>query len=274
MASVKGVPVRRFLVALIAAALAIIAASPAKAITNGEPDRGRHPYVGLAVFESAPGQPAWRCSGSLLSPTVFLTAGHCTDGAVAARVWFAEDVQSNTEYPFGGATSYEGRPYTNPDFCIGCGSGLPGFAYRDVGIIVLTEPVPTSVVDDYAELPSADLVDTLSKKAAVTVVGYGVQERVVGGGPPVWAGLRIRLMAPARLVSGSFTHSEEFIRVTASPGQGGGTCFGDSGGPVLRGSSDTVLAVNSYVTNSNCAGVTYASRVDIPEVLAWINSFL
>jgi hypothetical protein len=130
------------------------------------------------------------------------------------------------------------------------------------------------VVNDYAELPSADLVDTLSKKAAVTVVGYGVQERVVGGGPPVWAGLRIRLMAPARLVSGSFTHSEEFIRVTASPGQGGGTCFGDSGGPVLRGSSDTVLAVNSYVTNSNCAGVTYASRVDIPEVLAWIISFL
>ena len=103
-----------------------------------------------------------------------------------------------------------------------------------------------------------DLVDDLSKQAPVTLVGYGVQERIVGGGPPVWAGLRIRLMAPARLVSGSFTHSEEFVRVTASPGQGGGTCFGDSGGPVLSGNGDTVLAVNSYVTNSNCAGVTYS----------------
>jgi hypothetical protein len=66
-------------------------------------------------------------------------------------------------------------------------------------------------------------------------------------------------MAPARLVSGSFTHSDEFVQVTVSPGQGGGTCFGDSGGPILNGNTDTVLAVNSYVTNGNCAGVTGSS---------------
>jgi hypothetical protein len=141
----------------------------------------------------------WRCSR------------HRPGSRAVARVWFAEDVQNNSEYPFGGATAYEGVPYTYPGFCIGCGNGLPGFAYRDVGIIVLTEPVPTSVVSEYAQLPSAGLVDELSSKAPVTLVGYGVQERIVGGGP-VWAGLRVRLMAPARLVSGSFTHSEEFVR--------------------------------------------------------------
>jgi hypothetical protein len=75
---------------------------------------------------------------------------HCTDGTAVARVWFDENTQNNSEYPFGGATSYEGVPYTNPDVCIGCGNGLPGFASRDVGIIVLTEPVPTSVVGEYA----------------------------------------------------------------------------------------------------------------------------
>jgi hypothetical protein len=54
----------------------------------------------------------------------------------------------------------------------------------------------------------------------------------------------------------------------------GGTCFGDSGGPDLLGSTNTVLAVNSYVTNANCRGVGYSARVDIPEVLVWINTFM
>ena len=259
--------------------LCTLAAVPAaRAVTNGQPDNGRHPYVGLLVFDAetdgAVG-PAWRCSGALLSPTVVLTAGHCTDGAVAARLWLDEVVQGNPEYPLGGTTSYEGTPSTNPAYCSECGNGLPGFAYRDVGIVVLSEPVPTSVVSTYAVLPSAGLADTLAKKTSVDVVGYGVQDRVVGGGPPEWTGRRVRLYAPTQLVSGSFTHSDEFIRLTANPGGGkGGTCFGDSGGPDLLGGTNTVLAVNSYVTNTNCAGVTYSSRVDIPAVLAWIQSFL
>jgi hypothetical protein len=211
---------------------------------QGQPD-GAAPYVGLAVFEAPTGQPSHRCSASLLSPTVVLTAGHCTDGTAIARVWFAEDVQNNTEYPFSGTTSYDGIPYTNPDFCIGCGNGLPGFAQRDVGIIVLTEPVPTSVVSDYAELPEPGLVGELSSKAPVTLVGYGVQERIVGGGPPVWAGLRVRAdgAGPAGL---RLLHPQRGVRPgDRKPRAGSGTCFGDSGGPILNDNTDTVLAVNS-----------------------------
>ncbi len=129
--------------------LMLLLVTPVAAITNGQPDGDRHPYVGLIVFDvevDGVAQPSHRCSGSLLSPTVVLTAGHCTAGTVAARVWFDEVVQGNPEYPFSGATSYDGTPYTHPDFCIGCGHGLPGFDYRDVGIVVLSEPVPTRVV--------------------------------------------------------------------------------------------------------------------------------
>ncbi len=264
--------------ALFAVALVMLlvlgSAGRTYAITNGEPDAGRHPYVGLAIFDDESG-PAWRCSGALLSPTVVLLAGHCTDGAVAARFFPAEIVQGNAEYPGGGTTSYEGVPYTNPDFCIECSSGLPNFAYRDVGIIVLSEPVPTSVVGEYAELPEAGLVDTLARKATIDLVGYGVQNRVRGGGQPVWTGVRNRLYARGQVVSGTFVHASEFLRVTANPGGGkGGTCFGDSGGPDLLGGADIVLAINSYVTNLNCTGVTYGSRVDIPEVLYWIEGFL
>jgi hypothetical protein len=263
---------RKLFLALSVLVLAL-GAAPAGAVTNGEPDGNRHPYVGLAVFD-VDGTPSHRCSASLLSPTLVLTAGHCTDGTSAARVWFDEVVQGNPEYPFSGATSYDGVAHTNPDFCIGCGGGLPGFALRDVGVIVLTEPVPTSVVSEYAVLPTAGLVDTLPNKTDVDLVGYGVSVQLHGGGPPVWTGPRVRLFAPTELVSGNFTHSEEFVRLTANPGGGsGGTCFGDSGGPDLLGDTDTVLAVNSYVTNGNCSGVTYSQRVDIEEVLDWIGEF-
>jgi hypothetical protein len=263
----------------------------ASAITNGQPDAGRHPYVGLLVFDDAPGHPAWRCSGSLIAPNVVLTAGHCTDGAVAARVWFYEDVTYDNVpfplYPYGGSGSgaTEGIPYTNPKYRspenpYGGGNGLPAFSYRDTGIVVLNEPV---YMDEYAQLPAAGLVDTLKNKTGVDFVGYGVQYQAQIPGnqvpqpPPYyrWTGPRVRMYAPSELVSGKFVHSAEYMRLALNPGGGtGGTCFGDSGGPDFLGGTRTVLAVNSYVTNVNCGGVGYSARVDIPEVLEWINGFL
>ena len=271
---------RRILILSAVVVLLAITFVPALAITNGQPDGTNHPYVGLAVFDVAPGVPGWRCSASLLTPTLVLTAGHCTDGAVAARIWFGETTQP--DYPVSGPDSYDGTANTYPGFCIGCGNGLPGFATGDVGIIVLSEPVPVSVVGTYAALPAAGLVDTLRNKAPVDFVGYGVQNILRGkdippqGGPPgYWTGLRNRFYAPSELVSGKFVHSDEFMRFALNASQGsGGTCFGDSGGPDLLAGTDTVLAVNSYVTNYNCSGVGYSQRVDTPDVLAWINSFL
>src|SRR4030066_170312 len=144
---------------LLTLVLVLVTAVAAYAITNGVPDGDNHPYVGLLVFDVAPGVPGWRCSGALISPTVVLTAGHCTDGAGAARVWFAEDV-TYTHYPFPlypyggpGSESVEGTPYTNPDYRspdnpYGGGNGLPGFSYRGGGGGVLDEPGEMGV---YAE---------------------------------------------------------------------------------------------------------------------------
>jgi len=187
-----------------------------------------------------------------------------------------ENVQDNPEYPFGGATSYEGTAYTYPGFCSGCGPGLPRFSQGDVGIVVLSEPVPTSVVSEYAQLPTAGLVETFDNNATtIDLVGYGVQRQLRGGGPPVWTGQLIRLQAPTLTISGQFVHSDQFLRLSANASQGkGGTCFGDSGGPDLVGGTNIVVGVNSYVTNTNCSGVSYSFRIDSPEVLSWIQSFL
>src|SRR3954449_3287386 len=65
-------------------------ACPASAITNGQPDGGRHTYVALMQTYDANDVPLQVCSGSLVSPTTFLTAGHCVaePHATHARLWF------------------------------------------------------------------------------------------------------------------------------------------------------------------------------------------
>ncbi len=81
------------------------------------------------------------------------------------------------------------------------------------------------------------------------------------------------MFAPAEVIQSNDAISAEYLKVSQNEAQGkGGTCFGDSGGPVLYG--DTILAVTSFGSNSNCAGVGYYNRVDTPDALDFINSLL
>jgi hypothetical protein len=130
---------------------------------------------------------------------------------------------------------------------------------------------------EYAALPTEGQVDGLSMMEDVDLVGYGIHGWIRGAGWPFddadWD--VTRYYAPAQLVASNHVHSAEYIKLTANPAQGkGGTCFGDSGGPDLLGGTNTILAINSYVTNMNCTGVTYSNRIDVDYALEFINSFL
>lgn len=257
--------------------------SSAYAITgNYREDEGSHPYVCLVGFYDENEQWLWRGSGSLISPTIVLTAGHATDGAAKATIWLDEEIAYDPEnpdpdgYPNYGKGTADGIPYTHPEFCQYVDNyGLFGFITNDVGIVVLDEPV---YIGEYGDLASIGTVDTLKVGASVTFVGYGVQYQVVpkiGGPYYAWTGTRARFYATANLLSNKYAISDTFMMCSSNAAKGkGGTAFGDSGGPVLLGNSDTILAVTSFGPDANCAGVSYYCRVDNPDVWNWIDGFM
>lgn len=258
---------------LIAAALLLAVVIPAAAVTFGELDGEDHPYVGLMVFD-VDGSPAWRCSGTLLSPTVMLTAGHCTFGTSGGRVWFEADVESGIPgngYPAGGGTSIEFKAiYTHPNYVD------QQFYLFDVGIAILKKPVN---LDTYGVLADIGTLDGLAtqrglQEQSFTVVGYGLQSV-----KPTLSADRVRYRGTVNLIDVSGTAgipAGTSVLLTNNPGEyaTGGTCFGDSGGPTFWGDSNIIVAVTSFGLNQNCKGLGGGYRVDTADDQAWINTFL
>jgi hypothetical protein len=242
----------------------------AQAIVLGWPDEENHPYVGMMVAD-VDGEPAWRCSGTLIAPKVFLTAGHCVFGADAARVWFGANLTDVADYPGGGGPSIEGTPIAHPGFD---GTlALPNTS--DVGVVILKEPVNDL---GFGELPGIGLADELNvppgSQTMLNIVGYGKQSV-----KPEELAERIRYQATPMLVELDGAISAGWnIHLSSNLGQGGGTggaCSGDSGGPALTEvGSNVVVGVGSFVFNSNCRGVGYYYRVDTEYAQDFINRYL
>jgi hypothetical protein len=242
----------------------------ALAVRYGVPDQGEHPYVGLAVFSDTTGAPQWRCTATLISPRVMLTAGHCTELNGPARVYFDEQVTAATQpgYPTTGGVT--GQAFTYPVWQGGL--FLPDTG--DAGVIVLDAPVDVGPLPALAAPDYLDGLATKRGKQAVNfqVVGYGLQSV-----RPTTSSLRYRLKAWVQLVNLRSALTDGYnLQTTNAPGNGtggGGTCFGDSGGAIFS-STGAIVAVNSFVLNENCAGASFGYRVDRADVQDWIQSFL
>ncbi|QIK66391.1 trypsin-like serine protease [Nocardioides sp. HDW12B] len=275
--------------ALTVAALSLAATAaglaPSQAITGNYEKDTVHTYVAMLVFYTEPaeegGDPfSHRCTGSLLDDGVtIVTAGHCTEGVDEGRAYFQQAAAPNydpeafdgrggdptTGYPYvGGVTFSQADNYGFHDF-----EGYP--ENKDVGVVVLDEPVTTSN-RRYAELPEAgalnDYVASVRKKQNVrfTLSGYGLS-----GTTPTPTSTRERLTGTSALVNDRAPITRFNLKTSANPAQGkAGTCSGDSGGPVLARGSDTVLAVTSFGMNAKCRGLDFSYRLDRKVVLDWI----
>jgi secreted trypsin-like serine protease len=253
---------------ICAAALAIVV--PIRAITNGELDGDRHPAVVLLLME-VNGQPAFRCSGTLLTPTVLLTAGHCAGepGEFSGmRVFTEADVDNgNNNYPFAGPNSVEAVAWSAHPFFTEA-----QFSLHDVGVVVLKSPGVKLKKSSYGVLPAEDELDSLQPRASTvfTAVGYGVQQI-----NPVHVEVaRVRMFAQPHLLQINTGLTGDFSLLLSNNHSTGGTCFGDSGGPNFLGTSNVVGGVTSFGLNGSCGGTGGVFRVDRRDVLDFVNSYL
>lgn len=274
----------RKLTALFAAFVValLISVAPAGAITDGQLDGSGHPAVVLLLMEIG-GQPAFRCSATLLSPTVVLTAGHCTNDFPGPpysgmRVFTESDVQSGigitNNYPFAGPNSVEAVSFAaHPLY-----ETAPFFVH-DVGVVILQAPGVVLPQSQYGVLPAANQLDSLKTQRGLqdttfTSVGYGLQASFPDAASWKDQAARVRMVAHPKLnqINGGIVG--DFSLLLSNNHATGGTCFGDSGGPNFLGNSNVIAGVTSFGLNGNCAGTGGVFRMDRQNVLNFVNSYL
>jgi len=299
----------RRLAALAGLVAVLVSATPALAITHGQLDAGEHPYVGQ-IFFFDPSYPdsrftdpgAWfNCSGTLISPTVVITAGHCTfptgrngastaDGAGGNDTWVSflaepdySGIHSAPYIPDNHAryvgwsawldanpTWHRGTAYPHPQY------DDNAFFLHDAGVVVLDEPVAMGTYGTLAPLGYLDqFTGRLKAQTLFEAVGYGLTRSLPIGDE----GGDVRMKSQQVIINddgvyGIHDHSSIVFSNNNGLPHRGGTCSGDSGGPFLRDNTNLIVAVNSYGVPPNCTGGDGAYRIDQPDDVAWLTAVL
>jgi hypothetical protein len=239
-------------------------------ITFGSLDGNSHPAVVLLVMDVA-GQPAFRCSGTLIAAKVVLTAGHCAGepGEFSGmRIFTESDVENgDNNFPFAGPNTVEAKEWhSHPLF------RETQFFRHDVGVVLLSRAVRLSA-SEYGKLPHVNQLDALqpSSSTRFTAVGYGLQKI----NPVFIEAEKVRMFAEPWLVqinTPGFTG--DYSLLLSNNAASGGTCFGDSGGPNYLGGSNVIAGVTSFGLNGTCGGTGGVFRLDRTNVLDFVSQYL
>jgi hypothetical protein len=245
--------------AAVVAGAVLAAAAPAEAITYGVPDGEGHPEVGALLAPTAYSDGTWEtCSGTLISPTVFLTAAHCDQGVSRVAVTFDSVYEAST------GTTYWGTWHADPQHS--SAQSDP----HDLAVVVLDKPV-TSIQP--ARLPTAASSSGLGLGARFTSVGYGAQSVTIDKGPSFhYADIRY-------VASGGLDAvNPAWLRISMNPALGdGGTCYGDSGGPNFLGAAATetnIVAATTITGDSMCRATNVVYRLDTPSARGFLGQYV
>jgi hypothetical protein len=252
--------VRTPLLAASALAAALITAAPAGAITYGVPDGNRHPEVGALLAQQAYSDGTWTtCSGTLISPTVFLTAAHCDEGVSRVAVTF------DTDYDAATGTTHWGTWHADPAY------NQAQSDPHDIAVVVLDKAVKGI---SPARLPAAGSLSGLDGSATFTSVGYGAQSVTNGPGGKTYSYADVRFVATGTLNSLTPT----WLRISMNPATGnGGTCYGDSGGPNFLGAGATetnIVAGTTITGDTPCRSTNVDYRLDTASARAFLAQYV
>jgi hypothetical protein len=251
---------QRVTIVLFALAGALLFAAAGGAITNGVQDGDAHPEVGALLAQQAFPDGTWaECTGTLISPTVFLTAAHCDEGVSRVEVTFASSFDRAT------STTHWGTWHADPDFAQRQGDP------HDLAVVVLDTAVPGVAP---ARLPAAGSLASLRHDQAFTPVGYGAQSVTNGPGGKTFHYADIRY----RTVGTLNATTKAWLRLSMNPATGdGGTCYGDSGGPNFlgAGSSETnIVAATTITGDTPCRATNVAYRLDTSSARAFLGQYV
>jgi hypothetical protein len=275
---------RALLAAGALATMILGSVGPAYAITGGEADGAGHPNVGLILFYDPDGR--FRCSATLVSPTVVLTAAHCTFGTLGkTAVTFNTHIADAPPSPFPPAShpleGYTAAEITAMGMLPGTAVAHPDYSeftdldtWNDTGVVVLDQPV-TGITP--ATIAPRDYLNAFKQPAfnstVFTVVGYGTEVRKADSGPQTPTPMSYPIIRRVTTEIGQKLGDQVFQTNgnEHDTRAGGGTCFGDSGGPSFL--NGYIVGDTSYGYTNNCRYLGGFQRVDIESVQTWLATF-
>jgi V8-like Glu-specific endopeptidase len=206
-------------------------------IIGGEPDSADSSVV--AVYgRSARG--GFLCTGSIIAPTVVLTAAHCVSPSEAGTgAQFVVLTRPNLQAADPGALEVR-EVHANP---LWSADNLAGG--HDQGVVILSQPTDLRPLPfNRRALASGDV------GKQVRIVGYGATD----GATQTGAGRKRDAVTTLQAVDRNLIA----VGTTAH-----GTCNGDSGGPIFMdvGGTETIIATTSF-GNQSCTDGGYDARVD------------